>query len=99
MIRNDGEMRRAKEGLAHVGVWRGSPTIPTKGEAMMTPELYAWASQRPAPRIRYIATSTRYAMPRAARDTRRKAGEDAVETPSNEADQLVVLIAEDEETI
>ena len=65
----------------------------------MTPELHAWAGQRPAPRVRYIAAHTRYAMPQTPRDTRRKAAEDAVETPSIEADQVVVLIAEDEETI
>jgi CheY-like chemotaxis protein len=65
----------------------------------MTPELHAWAGQRPAPRIRYIAGHIRYAMPQASRETRRKVGEDTVETPSSEADQVVVLIAEDEETI
>jgi CheY-like chemotaxis protein len=66
---------------------------------MMTPELHAWAGQCPAPRIRYFAGHIRYAMPHASRDTRRKADEDTVETPSSEADQVVVLIAEDEETI
>ena len=66
---------------------------------MLTSKIEAWTRADIAPRIRLFATTTRYAMPHAPRHARTQAGEDTVEKPQKEAGQVVVLIAEDEETI
>lgn len=66
---------------------------------MMTSEIQAWTRADPAPRVRLFATTTRYATPHAPRGTAKQVGHDTVEKPMTEADQVVVLIAEDEETI
>jgi CheY-like chemotaxis protein len=66
---------------------------------MMTPELRERTHQFSAPRMRFVAANTRYATPHAPRETRQQVGQDIVEKPSTEPDQVVVLIAEDEETI
>ena len=65
----------------------------------MTSEIEAWTRTDLAPRVRLFATTTRYAMPHAPRHTRTQAGEDTAEKSQKEAGQVVVLIAEDEETI
>ena len=65
----------------------------------MTSEVRAWTRTDPTPRVRLFASTTRYAMPHAPRHTRTQAGKDTVEKPQKEAGQVVVLIAEDEETI
>lgn len=66
---------------------------------MITGELQAWLRTDPAPHVRLFATTTRYATPHAPREVRKQVGQDTVEKPITEADQVVVLIAEDEETI
>ena len=64
----------------------------------MTNEIQAWIKARPAPQTRLFAT-TRYAAPHASRNRRKQVSRDTTEKPAPEADQVVVLIAEDEETI
>ncbi|HET9980431.1 MAG TPA: response regulator [Ktedonobacterales bacterium] len=66
---------------------------------MITGELQAWTKEDPTPHVRLFATTTRYATPHAPREVRKQVGQDTVEKPITEADQVVVLIAEDEETI
>ena len=65
----------------------------------MTTEVQAWTRTSARPRERYFLTMSRYAAPHAPRKTQRQAGEKSADAPMAETDQLVVLIAEDEETI
>ena len=65
----------------------------------MTVERQAWTRTRAETRKRYFVASTRYAAPHAHRKKQRQTGASPADTPTAEADQIVVLIAEDEETI